>query len=317
MSVVAIDIQEKIKRLEEDISKLKTISEVNNIDLSDKINDLKVKLYKIHQESFTDLSPYEKVTLSRDIKRPTTKEYIDNICSDFIEIHGDRLFKDDPSIICGLGKIGGYSVTIIGHQKGRDVKENIARNFGMPHPEGYRKALRAMKQAHKFNRPIITFIDTPGAFCGLEAEKRGQGEAIAKNLLEMSKLSVPIISFVIGEGGSGGALGIGVGNDICMLEHSIYSVISPEGLSSILFKDSSKSKEASDVMKLTSEDLLQLGVIDKIIKEPYGGAQQDKIAVSNEIKTYILNRLNHYRSFSREEIVEHRYNKFREIGRCL
>lgn len=228
MSVATIDIQEKVKRLEDDINKLKTISEVNDIDLSDKIKDLKNKLKEIQQEALVNLTPYEKVTLSRDIKRPTTKEYIDNICSDFIEIHGDRLFKDDPSIICGIGKIGNYSVTIVGHQKGRDVKENIARNFGMPHPEGYRKALRAMKQAQKFNRPIITFIDTPGAFCGLEAEKRGQGEAIATNLLEMSKLTVPIISFVIGEGGSGGALGIGVGNDICMLEHSVYSVISPD-----------------------------------------------------------------------------------------
>lgn len=317
MSVAAIDIKDKVKRLEDDINKLKIISEVNDIDLSDKINDLKNKLREIKQEALVNLTPYEKVTLSRDIKRPTTKEYIDNICSDFIEIHGDRLFKDDPSIICGIGKIENYNVTIIGHQKGRDVKENIARNFGMPHPEGYRKALRAMKQAQKFNRPIITFIDTPGAFCGLEAEKRGQGEAIAKNLLEMSKLTVPIISFVIGEGGSGGALGIGVGNDICMLEHSVYSVISPEGLSSILFKDSSKAKEASDVMKLTSEDLLQLGVIDKIIKEPYGGAQQDIIYVSNEIKSYILSRLNHYRSLKRGEIVEQRYNKFREIGRCF
>lgn len=317
MSVATIDIQEKVKRLEDDINKLKTISEVNDIDLSDKIKDLKNKLKEIQQEALVNLTPYEKVTLSRDIKRPTTKEYIDNICSDFIEIHGDRLFKDDPSIICGIGKIGNYSVTIVGHQKGRDVKENIARNFGMPHPEGYRKALRAMKQAQKFNRPIITFIDTPGAFCGLEAEKRGQGEAIATNLLEMSKLTVPIISFVIGEGGSGGALGIGVGNDICMLEHSVYSVISPEGLSSILFKDSSKSKEASNVMKLTSEDLLQLKVIDKIIKEPYGGAQEDRILVSKDIKFYILNRLNHYRSLNKEEIVEQRYNKFREIGRCL
>ena len=314
--------QEKMKNLEDDIKKLKLISESNNIDLSDKINDLtnklaKIKLAKIKEESFSNLSPYDKVCLSRDIKRPTSKDYIDNICSKFIELHGDRLYKDDPSIIGGIGQIGNFNVTIIGHQKGNDVKENIKRNFGMPHPEGYRKALRLMKQAEKFNRPIITFIDTPGAFCGLEAEERGQGEAIARNLLEMSKLSVPIISFVIGEGGSGGALGIGIGNDICMLEHSIYSVISPEGLSSILFKDSSKSKEASDIMKLTSKDLLDLNIIDKVINEPLGGVQKDIVSVSKDIKTYIIDRLNYYKNFSKDEIISQRYNKFREIGRCL
>ncbi|MGL5346929.1 MAG: acetyl-CoA carboxylase carboxyltransferase subunit alpha [Peptostreptococcaceae bacterium] len=317
MSATAINIQDKIKKLEEDIKKLNQMSRENEIDFSDKIETLQNKINEIKKEALIDLSPYEKVSLSRDIKRPTTKEYIDIICSDFLEIHGDRLFKDDPSIICGIAKIDNHNVTIIGHQKGRDVKENIKRNFGMPHPEGYRKALRAMKQAEKFNRPIITFIDTPGAFCGLEAEERGQGEAIAKNLLEMSKLTVPIISFVIGEGGSGGALGIGVGNDICMLEHSVYSVISPEGLSSILFKDSSKSKEACEVMKLTSNDLLSLNIIDKIIEEPIGGAQQDIRVVADTIKYYILDRLNYYNQFNKEDIVLHRYNKFRKIGRCL
>lgn len=317
MSIIAINVQEKIKKLEEDIKKLDQMSRENEIDFSDKIKTLQDKINEIKKEALIDLSPYEKVSLSRDIKRPTTKEYIDIICSDFLEIHGDRLFKDDPSVICGLAKIDNHNVTIIGHQKGRDVKENIKRNFGMPHPEGYRKALRAMKQAEKFNRPIITFIDTPGAFCGLEAEERGQGEAIAKNLLEMSRLTVPIISFVIGEGGSGGALGIGIGNDICMLEHSVYSVISPEGLSSILFKDSSKSKEACDVMKLTSDDLISLNIIDKIIEEPLGGAQQDVRVVANNIKYYILDRLNYYNKFSKEDIVLQRYNKFRKIGRCL
>lgn len=317
MSVATINVNDKIKKLEEDIKKLNDMSIENDIDFSDKIEALKNKIDEIKKDALINLSPYEKVSLSRDIKRPTTKEYIDIICSDFVELHGDRLFKDDPSIVCGIGKIGNHNVTIIGHQKGRDVKENIKRNFGMPHPEGYRKALRLMKQAEKFNRPIITFIDTPGAFCGLEAEERGQGEAIAKNLLEMSKLSVPIISIVIGEGGSGGALGIGVGNDICMLEHSVYSVISPEGLSSILFKDSSKSKEACNVMKLTSDDLLSLNIIDKIIEEPFGGAQKDINLVSDNIKKYILNRLDHYNNYSKEDIVLHRYNKFRSIGRCF
>lgn len=317
MSTIAIDIKDKINNLEKDIENLKFISESNEIDLSDKINDLEIKLKELKKEIKRELSPYDKVILSRDIKRPTTKDYIDIICSEFIELHGDRLYGDDPSIICGIGKIGEFKVTIVGHQKGNDVKENIKRNFGMPHPEGYRKALRVMKQAEKFNRPIITFIDTPGAFCGLEAEKRGQGEAIAKNLLEMSKLKVPIICFVIGEGGSGGALGIGVGNEICMLEHSVYSVISPEGLSSILFKDASKSREASEVMKLTSKDLYDLNIIDKVINEPTNGAQEDITSVAKDIKYIVIDRLNYYKKLSSKEIVENRYNKFRNIGRCL
>lgn len=307
----------KIINTEEDIKKLKSISLSSEIDFKDQIKDLEQKLIALKNSIVTNLSPYEKVSISRDLKRPTTAEYIGNICSDFIEIHGDRLYKDDSSIITGIGKIEDFNVTIVGHQKGRDVKENIKNNFGMAHPEGYRKALRAMKQASKFKRPIITFIDTPGAFCGIEAEQRGQGEAIAKNLIEMSKLTVPIISIVIGEGGSGGALGIGMGNEICMLEHSVYSVISPEGLSSILFKDATKSKEASEVMKLTSKDLLELKIIDKIIKEPYGGAQEDVTTVSNDIKKYILSRLNYYKNLNDEEITSLRYKKFREIGRCI
>ena len=314
---MAIDIKSKVNNLTNDIKNLKSIPEANEIDLSDKIHDLEIKLKELKKEIKEELSPYDKVSLSRDIKRPTTKDYIDIICSEFIELHGDRLYSDDPSIICGIGKIDKFKVSIIGHQKGNDVKENIKRNFGMPHPEGYRKALRIMKQAEKFNRPIITFIDTPGAFCGLEAEERGQGEAIAKNLLEMSKLKVPIICFVIGEGGSGGALGIGVGNEICMLEHSIYSVISPEGLSSILFKDASKSKEASEVMKLTSKDLYDLKIIDKVINEPIDGVQNDIDSVAKDMKLFIIERLNYYKKLNYKEILEHRYNKFRNIGKCL
>ncbi|MBU5306184.1 acetyl-CoA carboxylase carboxyltransferase subunit alpha [Clostridioides mangenotii] len=311
------NIKEKMITIENDIKQLETISKSSSIDLSDKINALKDKLNKLKYEAFTSLTPHDKVVLSRDKNRPTTQDYVDNICSNFIEFHGDRLYKDDPSIVGGIGKVGNYNVTIIGHQKGHDTKEKIRRNFGMPHPEGYRKALRLMKQAEKFNRPIITFVDTSGAFCGLEAEERGQGEAIARNLLEMSKLSVPVITFVIGEGGSGGALGIGVGNDICMLEHAVYSVISPEGLSSILFKDSSRAKEACDVMKLTSKDLYDLNIIDKIIKEPLGGAQKDVKAVSKEIKKYILDRLDYYKEIPKEQIASIRYNKFRNIGKCI
>lgn len=305
---------EDINKIKESIKQLKQLSNQSNIDLSCEIEKLEMKLKNIETTSPKDLSAWDKVSISRDIKRPNAENYIKNICSLFVELHGDRLYKDDPSIIGGIGKIGDFEVTLIGHQKGKDINEQIKRNFGMPHPEGYRKALRLMKQAEKFNRPIITFIDTPGAFCGIEAEERGQGEAIAKNLLEMSSLKVPILSIVIGEGGSGGALGIGVSNEIAMLQNSVYSVISPEGLSSILFKDASKSKDASEIMKLTSSDLKDLGIIDHIIEEPPGTAHSDLEAVSNDIKDYIINRLSFYKDFSKDEIVNHRYGKFRNIG---
>ncbi|MBC6003151.1 acetyl-CoA carboxylase carboxyltransferase subunit alpha [Paeniclostridium sp. NSJ-45] len=303
-----------INKLKDSINQLKEISIQNNFDLSKEIKKLENKLICIEKTKFEELSPWDKVSISRDIKRPSAKNYIKNICSLFVELHGDRLYKDDPSIIGGIGKIGDFNVTLIGHQKGKDLNEQVKRNFGMPHPEGYRKALRLMEQAEKFNRPIITLIDTPGAFCGIEAEERGQGEAIAKNLREMSSITVPIISIVIGEGGSGGALGIGVANEIVMLENSIYSVISPEGLSSILFKDSSKSKEASNLMKLTSLDLKELGVVDYIIKEPLNTAYSDIEAVSSDMKKYIVSRLDFYKDFSKDDIVNHRYNKFRNIG---
>lgn len=303
-----------INTLKDSIKQLKEVSLKSNIDLSIEIEKLELKLKHIENSTCCKLSAWDKVSISRDIKRPTAKNYIQNICSLFIELHGDRLYKDDPSIIGGIGKIGNFEVTIIGHQKGNDLNEQVKQNFGMPHPEGYRKALRLMHQAEKFNRPIVTFIDTPGAFCGIEAEERGQGEAIARNLREMSSLSVPILSIVIGEGGSGGALGIGVSNEIAMLEHSIYSVISPEGLSSILFKNASKAKDASDVMKLTSSDLKKLGIIDKVIKEPKNTAFSDVEFVSDNIKEYIINRLSFYKNFNKDEIINHRYKKFRNIG---
>ncbi|CEP80702.1 acetyl-CoA carboxylase carboxyltransferase subunit alpha [Paraclostridium sordellii] len=303
-----------INTLKDSIKQLKEVSLKSNIDLSIEIEKLELKLKHIENSACCKLSAWDKVSISRDIKRPTAKNYIRNVCSLFVELHGDRLYKDDPSIIGGIGKIGNFEVTIIGHQKGNDLNEQVKQNFGMPHPEGYRKALRLMHQAEKFNRPIVTFIDTPGAFCGIEAEERGQGEAIARNLREMSSLSVPILSIVIGEGGSGGALGIGVSNEIAMLEHSIYSVISPEGLSSILFKDASKAKDASDVMKLTSSDLKKLGIIDKVIKEPKNTAFSDVEFVSDNIKEYIINRLSFYKNFNKDEIINHRYKKFRNIG---
>ncbi|MDR1773482.1 MAG: acetyl-CoA carboxylase carboxyltransferase subunit alpha [Clostridioides sp.] len=315
---ISIETEERqisIETLENNIRQLEDISKTSKIDLSDKIKTLKQKLDTLKYESYIKSTPYDRVVISRDKDRPTTVDYIDKICSMFIEFHGDRFFGDDPSIVGGIGKIDSNNVTIIGHQKGHDTMDKIRRNFGMPHPEGYRKALRLMKQAEKFNRPIITFIDTSGAYCGIEAEERGQGEAIGRNLLEMSKLTVPIITIVIGEGGSGGALGIGVSNDIAMLENSVYSVISPEGLSSILFKDSSKSKEACDAMKLTSKDLLKLGIIDKIIDEPLGAAQKNLDKVSSDIKEYIIERINYYKKFSSKDIQSLRYDKYRNIGR--
>lgn len=257
---------------------------------------------------------WDCVTLARHSNRPRTSDIIEIICDEFIELHGDRYYMDDPAIIGGIGMIEESPVTIIGHQKGKTTEENIKRNFGMAHPEGYRKALRLMKQAEKFNRPIINFIDTPGAYCGLEAEERGQSEAIARNLFEMMDLEVPILSIIIGEGGSGGALGLAVANDVWMLEHSIYSVISPEGFSSILLKDARKAKDASEMMKITPGDLLNFGLIDRIIKEPEEGAHLNYERLGEILKENIITQLDAYKSINREELCEIRQKKFRNYG---
>lgn len=256
---------------------------------------------------------WEKVELARMPERPKALDYINEIFTDFIELHGDRNFGDDKSIIGGIGKINKTAVTIIGEQKGKKAKENLERNFGMPNPEGYRKALRLMKQADKFNRPIISFIDTPGAYPGIGAEERGQGEAIAKSMMEMSNLKVPIICVIIGEGSSGGALAIGVGDRIIMLENAVYSILSPEGFASILYKDSSKAEQAADNMKITAEDLKKLKIIDKIISEPENGAQEDFTTVANELKKYIEKSLKELSKLTKEELLESRYKKFREM----
>lgn len=311
---INLQIDKPIIELESKIEEFKNISKQNNIDLSNEIQMLSEKLTALKRDIYENLTPWQKVNISRANDRPTTLDYINNICSEFIEFHGDRLYKDDKAMVGGIGFIDNIPVTIIGHQKGKDVKENIQRNFGMPHPEGYRKALRLMKEAERFNRPIVTFIDTPGAFCGLQAEERGQGEAIARNLYEMSSLTVPIVSIVIGEGGSGGALALGVSNKVAMLENSIYSVISPEGLASILWKNSAKSVEASNIMKLTSRDLKDLGVIDEIIREPLGGAQKDVEYTSSNIKKYLIKELLLLKNIDKNLIVEERYEKFRKIG---
>ena len=260
-----------------------------------------------------EISAWERVEIARNPKRKTSLDYINSIFDDFIELHGDRNFKDDKAIVCGLGKIGKQNFTIIAEQKGRTTKENIERNFGMPNPESYRKAIRFMKQAEKFNRPVVTFIDTKGAYPGLGAEERGQGEAIAKSMFEMAKLRVPVISIVIGEGSSGGALAIGVANKVLMLENAIYSILSPEGYSSILWKDSSRFKEAAEKMKLTAKDLYSMKVIDKIIKEPIKMEQEDFESVSNSLKKEIKKEVSRMSKLSKDEIVEERYAKFRNI----
>ena len=260
------------------------------------------------------ISAWERVEIARNPKRKNSIDYIYSIFDEFIELHGDRNFKDDKAIVCGLGKIDNQNFTIIAEQKGRTTKENIERNFGMPNPESYRKAIRFMKQAQKFGRPIITFIDTKGAYPGIEAEQRGQGEAIAKSMFEMAKLEVPIISIVIGEGSSGGALAIGVANKIFMLENAIYSILSPEGYSSILWKDSSRFKEAAEKMKLTAHDLYDLKVIDKIIEEPIKMNKEDFIEVSKNIKYEIINEIATMQKMTKEQIVQDRYDKFRNIS---
>lgn len=263
------------------------------------------------------LTAWEKVEIARNPKRKTSLDYIEAIFDDFMELHGDRNFKDDRAIVCGLASIKGQNFTIIAEQKGRTTKENIERNFGMPNPESYRKAIRFMHQAEKFKRPVITFIDTKGAYPGIGAEERGQGEAIAKSMFEMAKLKVPVIAIVIGEGSSGGALAIGVANKVFMLENAIYSILSPEGYSSILWKDSSRYKEAAEKMKLTAEDLYNLKVIDKIIKEPARDDEESFKKVANSLKKEIITTISELSNFSEKEIAENRYEKFRNMGEYM
>ncbi|HOV13145.1 MAG TPA: acetyl-CoA carboxylase carboxyltransferase subunit alpha, partial [Spirochaetota bacterium] len=265
-------------------------------------------------ELYRKITPIERVQLARHPGRPTTLDYIKYLIKDFIQLHGDRRYMDDAAIVCGVGFFEQIPVTVIGHQKGRDTKDNIKRHFGMPHPEGYRKALRMMKQAEKFGRPIICFIDTPGAYPGIGAEERGQGEAIALNLYEMSTLKTQVISIVTGEGGSGGALALGVADKVFMLSNTIYSVISPEGCASILWKDSGRASEAADALKIDANSLLRMGIIDDIIEEPQGGAHEDHEGTANNIKEKLITTLEELGQYSIEDLVEQRYSKIRKMG---
>lgn len=257
---------------------------------------------------------YENVKLARKVTRPNAKEYIDYIFTNFFELHGDRAFKDDKAVIGGIGFLDNIPVTIVGIQKGSTIEENIERNFGSPHPEGYRKALRLMKQAEKFNRPVITFINTSGAYCGIGAEERGQGEAIARNLLEMARLNVPTIAIVIGEGGSGGALALGLCDKVYMLENSVYSILSPEGFASILWKDATKAPEAAELMKITAKDLLELGIIEKVIPEVDGGVENDFMYTAHVLKETLINEIKELLSLDKQTLLENRYNRFRKMG---
>ena len=314
MSEFLLDFEKPVVELEKKILSLKVSAEHSKIDFSSEIAELEEKKEKLKKEIYGSLTSWQKVMLARHPSRPYTLDYVKIICENFVELHGDRAFGDDPALVCGLATIDNKPVVVIGHQKGRTIQENIDRNFGMAHPEGYRKALRLMKMAEKFNRPIITFIDTAGAYPGIAAEERGQAEAIARNLKEMSYLEVPVVSIIIGEGGSGGAIGIGVANKVAMLENAYYSVISPEGCAAILFRDASKSKEATEALKITAKDLLKNGVIDEIIKEPIGGAHVDAVETAMNIKRFINKSLLNLSKMSKQELADDRYNKFRKIG---
>ena len=308
------EFEKEIVELENKIVEMKKFSEEKGIDLSGEISRFVAERDEKLKEIYKNLSSWDKVFVSRHPERPYTLDYIENIATDFIELHGDRLFKDDPAIVGGFCKIDGKKVLIVGHQKGRTAEAKIYRNFGMANPEGYRKALRLFKMAERFSIPIVTFIDTPGAYPGIEAEEHGQGEAIARNLMEMSGLKVPVISFIIGEGGSGGALGLGVSDRIYMLENSVYSVISPEGCAAILYKDASRAEEAAENLKITAQSLYKLGVIDGIVEEPAGGAHRDHKCIALNLKNIILSSFSELEKISVEELVENRYNKFRKMG---
>ncbi|MBU1912815.1 MAG: acetyl-CoA carboxylase carboxyltransferase subunit alpha [Candidatus Omnitrophica bacterium] len=311
---MVLDFERPILELERKINELKSLASDGSINLEDEIKTLEARLEKLKKEVFESLTPWQRVQIARHPKRPYTMDYINMTMVDFVEVHGDRMFSDDKAMIGGFAKIDGEKGLVLGHQKGRDTKENIMRSFGSAHPEGYRKAMRMMELANKFNIPIITFIDTPGAYPGIGAEERGQANSIACNLRGMMLLKVPIIVVVIGEGGSGGALGIGVGDRVYVMENAYYSVISPEGCAAILWKDRLKAPEAAEVLKLTAKDLLSLGLIDEEIPEPLGGAHRDPEEAAQNIKKVIKKALKELKSIPEEELLKFRYEKFRKMG---
>ncbi|MBC7565464.1 MAG: acetyl-CoA carboxylase carboxyltransferase subunit alpha [Pedobacter sp.] len=311
---ISFDFEKPLAELIQQIDKVKQIADKTKVDMSATLTELEEKIFETQNNLYSNLTGWQKVQMSRHPERPQTLDYISMICDDFIEMHGDRTVKDDKAIIGGFATVGGQSVMIIGHQKGKNTKERQFRNFGMANPEGYRKALRLMRLAEKFNKPVISFIDTMGAYPGLEAEERGQGEAIARNLLEMSILKVPILCFVVGEGASGGALGIGIGDKVYMLEHTWYSVISPESCSSILWRSWDYKERAADCLKLTSDDMFKNKLIDGIIKEPLGGAHQNPEAMAETVKAQILKDLQELKKEKIQTMVSNRIDKFCAMG---
>ena len=312
--MTVLEFEKPLYEIEEKIKELKEISESSGMDVSEQINTFEQQAMEYKKELYANLTPSQRLQIARHADRPTFLDYVKMITTDFIEMHGDREGTDDRAIIGGIAKIDGQSVMLIGTQKGKTTKENLVYNFGMPQPQGYRKALRLFNHANKFNMPIITLIDTPGAYPGMKAEETAQGTAIAVNLREMAKLNVPIIAVITGEGCSGGALGLAVSDRVYMLEHSYYTVISPEGCASILWRDASKADVAAEALKITSEDLLKLEIIDGIIKEPLGGAHCDYEASAKALKETVMNAINELKPLKSDKLREERYNKFRKMG---
>jgi acetyl-CoA carboxylase carboxyl transferase subunit alpha len=312
-ATVYLEFEKSIAELEKKIEELRALNGGSELNLTDDISSLEKRVEQERQEIFNNLSRWQKAQVARHINRPFTLDYIKHLFTDFNELHGDRNYGDDHAIVGGLARFDGQPVMVVGHQKGRDTKEKVFRNFGMPNPEGYRKALRLFRMAEQFNLPIITFVDTPGAYPGIGAEERGQAEAIARNLREMAELTVPIIVCITGEGGSGGALAVAVGNRVVMLEHSVYAVISPEGCAAILWSDGTKGPQAAEALKPTAQDIIGLGVIDEIIHEPVGGAHRDHEATAQALGSAIRSHLADLKTMSKEELVEDRYQKFRAM----
>jgi acetyl-CoA carboxylase carboxyl transferase subunit alpha len=314
MGELILDFERPIVELEKKIVEMKVYAADENVELSDEIKRLESRLHKLMNETYSKLTRWQRYQLAKHQERPYTLDYIERLFTDFIELHGDRLFGDDPALVGGLAKLEGRPVMVIGQQKGRTTKEKIFRNFGMMNPEGYRKAIRLMKMADKFNRPVIVFVDTPGAYPGLGAEERGQGEAIARNLFEMARLTVPILVIIIGEGASGGALGIGLGDRILMMENAWYSVISPEGCAAILWRDSGKANQAAEILKLAAPDLIKLGVVDEIVEEPLGGAHRNVDGAAEIIKERIVKHLNELCGIPSETLLRDRIDKYGKMG---
>lgn len=309
-----LEFEKPIIDLENRLDQLRRVDDGTDRNLRDEIAKLDKKISKIRKDVFSNLDRWQITQLARHPNRPYMLDYVNHCFKNFLEIHGDRAFRDDPPIVCGFAELEGEKVIVIGQQKGRNTTEKIRRNFGMANPEGYRKALRVMKLAEKFHIPVVTFIDTPGAFPGIGAEERGQSEAIARNLLEMARLETPILVVVVGEGGSGGALALGVGDEILMMEYAIYSVISPEGCASILWRDTGQAQTAAEMMKITATDLKKFGVVDKIIQEPLGGAHRDHKAAADAVRIAMVESLSAFRHMPVRHLLDRRYAKFRDIG---